>query len=249
VALPDSELLCLPALDRGIRGLDSESSPFGHCIPGVDGQVEKGALELCRVDFDLPKSAPQQGSYFYGLAERAAQHFAHAANQPIHVQALRRKRLLTRKCQQALGKLRCALCAFDCTLDEALNVNFAFRELSLGKVESANHDGEHVVEVMRYTAGKLANSLHLLCLTQMLLRPGLLRNRLEYALLKRCVKRLQSILDTPTVLNFLLCRGEQAGIIDGGRRMPGKPEQGVLVFGLEDPDFFVPEEQSTQDLA
>ncbi len=53
--------------------------------------------------------------------------------------------------------------------DKPANVGLTLRQFALKQVEPADDDGEHVVEVVRDTAGQLPYGLHLLCLAQLLL--------------------------------------------------------------------------------
>ncbi len=52
-------------------------------------------------------------------------------------------------------------------LDELPDVVLAARQLALDKVHGADDDGQHVVEIVRDAAGKLADRLHLLHLADL----------------------------------------------------------------------------------
>ena len=76
---------------------------------------------------------------------------------------MRSQRLLPGKGQQPLDQRRAALRSFQCRPQKALGAaRVAARYASLRQPDTADDDGQHVVEVMRDAAGEMADRFHLL---------------------------------------------------------------------------------------
>ena len=113
-----------------------------------------------------------------------SQQVGHAGDQFVEIERLGLKRLLTRERKQSLGQLRGTPGAIGGGVGIALGPRIALADTAAQEIERADHNGQHVVEIMRDTAGELADRLHLLCLPQRLVRLLQLARALDHTLLE-----------------------------------------------------------------
>ena len=102
------------------------------------------------------------------------QQLGHAGDDPVAVDRLRDQRLLTREGEQAVRQPRRALRPVERAVGEFQKIRLATLNPTLQEVQVADHDRQHVVEVMCDPAGELADRLQLLRLPQLSLDTFLL---------------------------------------------------------------------------
>ena len=101
------------------------------------------------------------------FAERAVEQVRHAADELVAVDALWQQRLGAREGEQAAGQRGGAGCAFHRIVQVHHHLAARAVEPAQRKVDAADDDGEHVVEVVRDAAGELADGFHLLDLAKL----------------------------------------------------------------------------------
>ena len=100
--------------------------------------------------------------------ERTFEQVDHTFEQAAQIDRYRAQILLAREGQQALGQRRTAFRALYCAVDQPLQARVV-REALAQQVEVAHDSHQQIVEVVRHAACELADGLHLLGLSQLLL--------------------------------------------------------------------------------
>ena len=109
------------------------------------------------------------------LAERPLKKFAQGGDEGVGIDPLRLQRLPAREGQQPARQRPRPLHALKRERRRLLDPRSCLRlgklrHLAVDRVETAEDDGQHVVEVVRHAAGELAQRIHLLRLTELLLK-------------------------------------------------------------------------------
>ena len=153
--------------ERDVGGGDAHHALAVHRVARVDREVDDGVLELVRVDVDRPGVGIEVDLDLDALAERAVEQVGHAADQLAAVDPLGEQRLGAGEGQQAPGQGGGAGRALHRIVE--VHQHFAPRavQAALGEVDAADHDRQHIVEVVRDAAGQLADRLHLLDLAEL----------------------------------------------------------------------------------
>ena len=159
-------------IDVGICRSQIDLAAARHRVPCVDEDVEQNLFDLGLVDLDRPHPFEPAGVYanfFFGAAE----HSGRPADQFIEVGDLDLVLAAPGESQQLPGK---GGTAFDVPF-----YGLDFLIMRMLTVEGQEHQGgialhahENVVEIMRNTAGQIADGLHFLGLDQLLLEFRLL---------------------------------------------------------------------------
>ena len=155
-------------VQRGVRRLDGELSALRHGVPRVDGEIEDRALQLVLVGLDRPQARRKHALELDLLAERPVQELRHVPDENVEVERLRLERLSPREGEQAAGQPRRALGALERHGDAAIDSRFV-APAPPDDVETADDEGEEIVEVVRDAPGELADRLHLLGLAKRVL--------------------------------------------------------------------------------
>src|SRR5215467_16021660 len=115
---------------------------------------------------DSPQTRGGNGFDRDALAQGPVQKFGHARDQSIDVYRPRLEGLTTRKCQQLLSQRRSAVGPLKRRFNAFANPRIVGLQASLQDFKVSNDYTQHIVEVMGDAARELAQSLHLLRLTQ-----------------------------------------------------------------------------------
>ncbi len=253
-------------IEIGVGGLDGQPPAGGHGVAGVDREIQDRDLELVGVGMDRPEPPGQHGLDRDLLADGAAQEIRHAGDQPADLDRLRLERLLPGEGEQALGQRGRALGAAHRLLGGALQdrgMLARIAQMPLHALEIAHDDREQIVEVMGDAASQMADALHLLRLTQGLLRPlPLKRFRLETGVggdqlggplgdlvLEQLLALAQRDLDALALLDLILRRLVELGLVDRDRRLGRDAGHQAFGAGIEHAGVGMAEKQAAQDLA
>ena len=150
------------------RNFDSERAALGHGIARVDGEIEQHLLHHAGISLHqgrLRKVIQLQRDV---LAENARQHFGHVRDDFIQVEAARLHDLAAAESEQLARQGGGAFGGLGHLLGRAGGDT---GEGAAGHEERsmAMNDGENIVEIMSDAARELADGLHFLRLTQLIL--------------------------------------------------------------------------------
>ena len=151
----------------GIGDAHRELALAIHRVAGVDGEVEDRIFELIGIDPDRPDIGLAFDLHLDPFADRAVEQVAHLAQQLPRLDRAWQQGLGPGEGQQPAGERSRAIGAFERAVDMARSFLRLFLDAALGHFEAAQHHREHIVEIVRDAAGKLADSLHLLELAQL----------------------------------------------------------------------------------
>ena len=157
-------------IELHVRRADNELAAVAHRVARIDRQIDQRTLELPDIGIDRPQPARRIDLEVDGAADRPAQQLGEAADQLAGVERRRRERLAAPEREQLRGELRGALRARHCRIDMVGRARRVLSDPPAREVERANHDRQHIVEVVRNPAGQLADRFHLLQLVQLGLR-------------------------------------------------------------------------------
>ena len=150
-------------VDRACR--DQEVAALGHGVAGIDREIEDDEFKLGAITPDRADARVEIDIAFDLRADAGAQQFLHPVDQVVHVDRLDRQALHARKSKELAGELGAADHALARIGGPALDlvdlVGFALDQLDI-----ARNCLEQIVEIMRDTAGQLANRVDLLRLDQ-----------------------------------------------------------------------------------
>ena len=154
-------------LDIGRR--ERQRTAAGHRIPGVGSEVHEHLLDLTRVDHNVLQRRVEVDHERDVLTDQTPEHALALLDQVAEVHHSRAGRPFAGKRQElARQPYGAAACL------ENLLQRMAYWRLWCAQPERllrvTHDDADDVVEVMRDTAGKLADRLHLLCLRELLLQ-------------------------------------------------------------------------------
>ena len=87
-------------VDVDVRGLDRQLAAVRHRVARVDDQVHEHLLDLARVGLDAAERAAEDGDDLDVLADQAAQHLLHLADDVVQFQDPRLEHLLAAEREQ-----------------------------------------------------------------------------------------------------------------------------------------------------
>jgi hypothetical protein len=122
-------------------------------------KIEKRHFDLGLIDQGRPEIVGESDFQLYPAADRARQHFGHAAHRGIEIDWLRSEVLAARERQQLLCKLRPTLRRARCRMHHFAQ-HLVGPEPHFDKFKIAQDGGEQIVEIVCETAGQLAQGLH-----------------------------------------------------------------------------------------
>ena len=160
--------------DRDGMHSDGEGALAVHGVPGIDGHVHEGRVELARVGVDEAGLVREVGDHLDARTAQGADHVADGGDALAGVEDLGLQGLPAREGQQLTRELGGAVDRVGDRADVALAA--LLRQVRpLEQVGGGLDDGQQVVEVVRHATGELADGLHLLGLPQGLLSGSKLR--------------------------------------------------------------------------
>ena len=212
----------------GVRGLDRQLAAVRHGVARVDGEIEDRVLELVGIGVD----APQAGRSTVSMRIVSPSVRCSSSDMP-DTSLLASTGSGASGCWRAKASSRwvsdAARRAPSCAPVRYCSIAVTPRaRRRSGEIEIAEHDRQHVVEVVRDAAGQLADRLHLLRLPQRflgLLALGHFVDQLVGAVRNHLLERAgqaAQVVDRLVALAFAL------GEIAGGRR-DGAPD--LVDFG------------------
>ena len=152
-------------VEKRIGEFDGQTTAIGHCVAGIDGQIENGVFQLPLVDHAGPQAGCHDGLQFDALAQCSAQQIGQVMQHAGEVDGARCQRLASRKGQELSGQPRTAL--------DSRNRALQARRYARIRCDVAGHqiqigadDLQQIVEIVGNAAGELANGLHLLRLAE-----------------------------------------------------------------------------------
>ena len=158
-----------------VGGRDRERAALRHGVPGVDGQVRDHLLELAGIRGHVAERGIEIEPEQDPLAHEPPQHAAHVAHDRVEVDLSRLHDLLaaereelTDERRRPVGRAADLLDVVTARVDRG-----GVREQQLGAAEDG---GEQVVEVVGDSARELADRLHLLGESELVLQALSLRN-------------------------------------------------------------------------
>ncbi len=165
------------SLQLAVEDGDRQAPAAGHRIARVDREIEQDGLELMRVAHDVRLAVAELEREPDLGAEGSSQKLLHAGDEMVRLDAGRLQRLAAGEREQAVGQASGAVQNPPHLFEEAVDAfEPAARDAALDQCQSAGDRLDHVVEVVRDSAGQLADDLHLLRLIELLL--GLLERRI-----------------------------------------------------------------------
>jgi hypothetical protein len=131
-----------------------------HGIAGVNGKVEQNLLHHTGIGFDHGGGQAVIQSQRHILAQHPAQHIAHVADDFVHVQSFGLDKLAAAESEQLAGQTGGAFSGLADLLGGARRQ--IVEVVRLEQRGMAMNHREDIVEIMRHTAGQLADGLHFL---------------------------------------------------------------------------------------
>ena len=157
-------------VEMGVLRLDRQLSAIRHRVARIDREIQDHVLELIGVGVDPPQPASQHRLKDDVAPKGMPQQIRHAADQLVDLDRLRLQRLLPREGEQPLREQRGSPSALARRIEVAFCSRVAIANAAASKIERADHHRQHIVEIVGDAARELAYSLHLLGLTERLLR-------------------------------------------------------------------------------
>ena len=147
-----------------VAGLDREHAATGHGVPRVDRKVEDRIIDIAGIGQGLARVGRQSQRDGHLLAERSPQQLNRARDAIIEIQSLEPDLLPVRKDEQPAGEVGTHLDCIHRVLDHIadLLVSAAKRD----RIQVGGDGRQHIVEVVRNAASKLADCFHALRLRQ-----------------------------------------------------------------------------------
>ena len=163
------------AFARGhIGGAHVQPAAVRHGVARIDREIDDHLLELRDVDLDRPQVAAVHDLEGDLLADQPPQQHVEIAQHLAEIEHLRAQRLLARECQQMPHQARRPVGVL-LDLHDVLERRIG-RLVRIEQEIGRHHDGgQHVVEIVRDAAGKLADQFHLLLLGKLVLQRALRR--------------------------------------------------------------------------
>src|SRR5438128_8728510 len=87
-------------VDIDIRRLDRQLAAVGHRVSGVDDEVDEHLLDLARIGLDAAESTAEDGDHLDVLADQAAEHLVHLADDVVEPEDARLQELLAAEREQ-----------------------------------------------------------------------------------------------------------------------------------------------------
>ena len=153
-------------VDVHVRGLDRQLASLRHRVARVDDEVHEHLLDLTWVGLHAPEPRFEDGDDLDVLADQAAQHLVHFAEDVVQLKNSGLEKLLPAEREQLAGQRAGSVGRLGDLLDVLANAGVSFSETVEGELAVAADRGQQVVEVVSHAAGELADGLHLLCLAQ-----------------------------------------------------------------------------------
>ena len=162
---------------------DADRAAAVDRVARVDREVEDDVLELDAVGADAPAVGAVLRDQGDAVAQRPVEQVRHVGDQRRGGDRLGLERFFAAEGEEAAGQRGGALG----TLDRAFQVAACGGEVGAapGEFETAQNDGQHIVEIVRDTAGQLADRVHLLHLAQLGFLGAEFRRRLGHRLRQR----------------------------------------------------------------
>ena len=91
-------------VDVHVRRLDRQLASVRHRVARVDDEVHEHLLDLTRVGLHAPERAAEDGDDLDVLADQAAQHLVHLADDVVQLQDPRLEKLLPAEREQLAGQ-------------------------------------------------------------------------------------------------------------------------------------------------
>ncbi|MFZ0209430.1 MAG: hypothetical protein WAL59_25525 [Roseiarcus sp.] len=146
---------------------DRKRAAIGHRVASIDGEVQESVLELIRIATHEPEGLFDRNIHSDGIADRPAEQFLYCPNQRADIDRPRIHGLSTRKSQEPVCQSSCAIRRRRGAVEESVEIaNATLRDASLDKFEGADYTLQKIVEIVRDTAGQLAEGLHFLALSE-----------------------------------------------------------------------------------
>jgi hypothetical protein len=173
------------------RGHDDLAAAF-HGVAGVHGEIEQRHFQLVRVGLDRPQRERETHLDPERWAQRPLKQIRHAAHEFGDVDRFLIEFLVSREREHALGQGLASLRALHGVFKQRRAFGVVGQALAQ-KLETAEHRGQQVVEIMGDAAGELADRFHLLRLTEI----SRAFSSFSYASLRSVMSRV--ILAKPTI--------------------------------------------------
>ena len=135
--------------------LDRKHAAIAHSIPRVDRKVEDGIVDIARIGHGLAGVGRQFQRNGHLLAERSPQQPNRARDAIIEVQSLEPDPLPVRKDEQPVGEAGTHLDCIYRVLDRIADLLISAAKCD--RVQVGGDGRQDIVEVVRHTAGKLAD--------------------------------------------------------------------------------------------
>ena len=153
-------------VELDVGGLDRQCPALRHGVAGIEDKVDQRQLQLGLVDEQEPVGRRPGAIDLHRTAKRRLDQRRDRTAQRKRVNAGRRQVLLSRKRHHPPNQFRALLGRMLHLVQDQL-VPIAHRKSALEQVDSADHRGEQIVEIMGNAAGQLAKRIHLLDLQQL----------------------------------------------------------------------------------
>jgi len=142
-----------------VGGFDYELSSIHHCITGIGRKIDDGSFELSRIDANSPWFALQLEPNLYVLPQSPAQKRGSARDQRVGVNAFRTQRLSSREGEESPREVGAAQGSIE-RIGQQFAAFAVLAQAAAQQVEIADDDAEEIVEIMRHSAGEIADGLH-----------------------------------------------------------------------------------------
>ena len=147
--------------------------PSRHGVASVDDEIDDHLLELVEVGLHQPQVAPVDDIELDRLADQPAQQHLQLRQDVVELERLRTQRLAAREGEQLPHQSRRPVGVL-LDLHDVLEGRIGRPVIGEQEIGIADDRSQHIVEIMRDAAGKLADRLHLLALDEILLQRVLL---------------------------------------------------------------------------
>src|SRR6185503_10441981 len=164
--MPAGEL----GIEMNVGGRDSQRSASRHGVARIDRKIQDQLVDLTHVRLHPVEVRPGDNLEIDVFVDDPTQHLVNFSNHRVQVQYLRRGDLLSTERQQlprqAAASFACLLDLFDVGKDARLDIGPSEEQLAV-----TENGGQQIVEVVRDSAGQLADRLHLLRLEELSFQP------------------------------------------------------------------------------
>ncbi len=137
-----------------------------HRVPGIDGEINQSQFKLVRINLDRADLWRNLHVNDDVWTDGMPQEIQHLGDQPLQGNKFDLQFLPSSKCQQSRGQGSTAFGPLDSSVQQSGYPRF-FRNRLLQQAQTAQYDGQQVVEVVRHPARQLPDALHLLGFVQL----------------------------------------------------------------------------------